>query len=47
MGSDEKKMQDDDFDLTAALEKATFVEPGDLWTVGRHRLLCGDATPTW
>jgi DNA modification methylase len=36
--------QDDDFDLTAALEKATFVEQGDLWTVGRHRLLCGDAT---
>lgn len=35
---------DDDFDLSAALEKASFVEPGDLWTVGRHRLLCGDAT---
>lgn len=44
MGGDEKETQDDDFDLTAALEKATFVEPGDLWTVGRHRLLCGDAT---
>ena len=44
MGDDEKETQDDDFDLTAALEKATFVEPGDLWTVGRHRLLCGDAT---
>lgn len=36
--------RDDDFDLTAALEKAAFVEQGDLWTVGRHRLLCGDAT---
>ncbi|MBQ8964662.1 MAG: ParB N-terminal domain-containing protein, partial [Clostridia bacterium] len=36
--------EDDDFDLSAALEKASFVEPGDLWTVGRHRLLCGDAT---
>ena len=36
--------EDDDFDLSAALEKAAFVEPGDLWTVGRHRLLCGDAT---
>lgn len=35
---------DDDFDLSAALEKAAFVEPGDIWTVGRHRLLCGDAT---
>ena len=35
---------DDDFDLSAALEKASFVEPGDIWTVGRHRLMCGDAT---
>ena len=35
---------DDKFDLTAALEKATFVERGDVWTVGRHRLVCGDAT---
>ena len=40
-GSDAK---DDDFDLTAALEKASFVERGDVWTVGRHRLMCGDAT---
>ena len=36
--------KDDDFDLSAALEKASFVEPGDIWTVGRHRLMCGDAT---
>ena len=36
--------EDDDFDLTAALEKASFVERGDIWTVGRHRLMCGDAT---
>lgn len=36
--------RDDDFDLTAALEKASFVERGDVWTVGRHRLVCGDAT---
>ena len=36
--------KDDDFDLTAALEKASFVERGDIWTVGRHRLMCGDAT---
>ena len=36
--------EDDDYDLSAALEKAAFVERGDIWTVGRHRLLCGDAT---
>lgn len=38
------EVRDDDFDLTAALEKASFVERGDVWTVGRHRLVCGDAT---
>ena len=40
----EKTVKDDDYDLTAALEKASFVEKGDVWTVGKHRLVCGDAT---
>ena len=40
----EKDVKDDGFDLTAALEKASFVERDDVWTVGRHRLVCGDAT---
>ncbi len=43
-GDGEKGVKDDDFDLSAALEKAAFVERGDIWTVGRHRLVCGDAT---
>ena len=42
-GDGEKDVKDDDFDLSAALEKAAFVERGDIWTVGRHRLMCGDA----
>ena len=44
--SDGKKSnaQEDNCDLTAALEKAAFVVRGDIWTVGRHRLMCGDAT---
>lgn len=37
-------VREDDFDLTAALEEAAFVELGDVWTLGRHRLVCGDAT---
>lgn len=37
-------VQDDDFDLSAALEEAAFVLPGDIWALGRHRLICGDAT---
>lgn len=36
--------EDDDYDLSAALEKAAFVKRGDIWTVGKHRLMCGDAT---
>lgn len=40
----ETEVKDDDYDLTAALEKASFVEKGDVWVVGRHRLVCGDAT---
>ena len=43
-GADGDEAKDDDFDLSAALEKAAFVLPGDIWTVGRHRLMCGDAT---
>ncbi len=42
--TDKKDVKDDSFDLTAALEKASFVKRGDVWTVGRHRLVCGDAT---
>lgn len=42
--SSDSEVEDDDFDLSEALEKAAFVEKGDIWTVGRHRLMCGDAT---
>lgn len=41
---DTSDVKDDEYDLSAALEKAAFVEKGDIWTVGRHRLMCGDAT---
>lgn len=41
---DESDVEDDDFDLNDALEKASFVKRGDVWQVGRHRLMCGDAT---
>ena len=39
----DKEVQDDDCDLDA--ESVTpFVQPGDVWALGRHRMLCGDAT---
>ena len=40
-GNDTK---DDDFDVDAELEKPAFTKPGDVWTLGRHRLICGDST---
>lgn len=36
--------RDDDFDVGAELEKPTFSKAGDIWTLGRHRLICGDST---
>ena len=42
--SDESPIEDDDYDLSEALEKAAFVERGDRWILGRHVLYCGDAT---
>ena len=40
---DEGQAADDGFDLDSALEEAAFVQAGDLWQVGRHRLVCADA----
>lgn len=43
-GKENDEVEDDDYDLSAALEKAAFVQRGDRWFVGKHRLYCGDAT---
>jgi len=43
-GKEKDTVEDDGYDLSDALEKAAFVERGDRWFVGRHRLFCGDAT---
>lgn len=37
-------VKDDDFNVDAELEKPTMTKPGDIWTLGRHRLICGDST---
>ena len=36
--------KEDDFDVDAELEKPCFSRLGDVWTLGRHRLVCGDST---
>jgi DNA modification methylase len=40
----EGKVKEDDFDIDAELEKPAMTHDGDIWTLGRHRLMCGDST---
>lgn len=39
-------IHDDDFDVDAELQKPAVTRLGDVWTLGRHRLVCGDSTKT-
>lgn len=36
--------REDDFDVDAELEKPCFSKAGDVWQLGRHRVICGDST---
>lgn len=40
--------EEDDFDVSETLQeiKEPITKPGDLWILGNHRLVCGDATKT-
>jgi DNA modification methylase len=42
VGADEAT--EDDFDVDAELEKPAFSKLGDVWTLGRHKVICGDST---
>lgn len=37
-------VKEDNFDVDAELQKPTVTRLGDVWTLGRHRLVCGDST---
>lgn len=41
---DGNDVEDDDFNVSAELEKPAITRSGDVWTLGRHRLVCGDST---
>lgn len=41
---DGAEAKEDDFDVDAELQKPAFSRLGDVWTLGRHRLVCGDST---
>ena len=36
--------EEDNFDVDAELEKPAITREGDVWQLGRHRLICGDST---
>ena len=41
---EESEVEEDDFDPEENIPEIPVTQPGDLWILGRHRLLCGDAT---
>ncbi|MBR1738378.1 MAG: DNA modification methylase [Firmicutes bacterium] len=40
----DKNVKEDDFDVDEAVEETPFVKNGDIWYLGKHRLMCGDST---
>ncbi|RFD78325.1 lactate dehydrogenase [Gardnerella vaginalis] len=40
----DKDVNEDDFDVEKELEEPCFSKTGDMWTLGKHRVICGDAT---
>ncbi len=39
-----KEVKEDDFDVEGELKKPAFSKLGDMWFLGKHRVLCGDST---
>lgn len=39
----DKKIKEDDFDVDAELKKPCVAKAGDVWLLGRHRVVCGDS----
>ena len=37
-------VKDDEFDVEAELQKPTKTQIGDIWLLGKHKLVCGDST---
>jgi len=40
----DKDVSDDDFDVEKELEEPCFSKTGDMWMLGKHRVICGDST---
>ncbi|KAF5042772.1 DNA methylase [anaerobic digester metagenome] len=42
--TDDDDVKEDDFDVDAELQRPAFTKAGDVWLLGKHRLVCGDST---
>ena len=40
----DKEIKEDDFDVDEELKQPAFSKLGDIWILGKHRVLCGDST---
>jgi len=40
----DKDVHEDNFDIDSELKQPVFSREGDLWLIGKHRVLCGDST---
>ena len=40
----DKKVKEDNFDVDTELKQPVFSKLGDLWLIGKHRVICGDST---
>lgn len=40
----EPQIEEDNFDVEAELPKPAIAQVGDVWTLGRHKIICGDST---
>ena len=44
LSPDDGEAQEDDFDVDAELAKPCVAKTGDVWHLGKHRVICGDST---
>ena len=41
---DLENVKEDEFDIDSELQKPAFSKKGDIWLLGKHRVICGDST---
>lgn len=40
----DKNIEEDNFDIDSELKRPAFSKPGDIWCLGRNKVICGDST---